>query len=211
VKQDTCLCVVTFAGHLGAGDQRLGGPHRRLVSALGLADRVDLLVGLDRSDLADPVVGVDGDLDPALAERVRGADRAARRHRHGLDALVANEPGVHVVAGLAAAVLVVVVGVALDGVGGRLLAGATVLQSADENVDLAVGVQREERVGAGEPGEIQLVGVVLRGVDQVPVRVEIGEPVVESRAVHTAPARPTPNPLSSRKLRGRLSVSSPAK
>jgi len=58
-------------GHLGAGDQRLGGPHRRLVSALGLADRVDLLVGLDRSDLADPVVGVDGDLDPALAERPR--------------------------------------------------------------------------------------------------------------------------------------------
>jgi len=123
----------------------------------------------------------DGDLDPrALAEppsRCRpggGIDTdstpLSRTDRAYMSLRASRPPYSHVV-----------VGVALDGVGGRLpFAGATVLQSADENVDLAVGVQREERVGAGEP-EIQPV-VVLRGRRSgVPVRVGIGEPVVVAR------------------------------
>ncbi|CDK40904.1 hypothetical protein BN903_33 [Halorubrum sp. AJ67] len=75
---------------------------------------------------------------------------------------------------------------ALDGVGRRLRLRAAVLQPADEDVDLAVGVQREERVGTGEPGEVQLVGVVLRGVEQVAVGVQIGERLVEPRSVHAS-------------------------
>ena len=77
--------------------------------------------------------------------------------------------------------------VALDAVGRRLLLRPPVLQAADEDVDRSVGVQREERVGPGEPGEVQLVGVLLRGVNQVAVRLEVGEAVVEPRSVHTCP------------------------
>jgi alkylhydroperoxidase family enzyme len=140
------------------------------------------------SSFFDDALVVGRHLDPFGPNAVGRREREAWRRRDGGDGVRLQKTPEHPIPGLARAVFlgeidVAVVDATLDRLRPRLALCATELQApCEQEVNLAV-VQRHERIGRVEACEVVLIRVVRVRVDEVAVDAVLVEVDIESREV----------------------------
>lgn len=144
---------------------------------------LDLLVGLRRAESADEVVLVEPERRAGVSESIGRLEGEVTRNNDGLDLelldeVVDNGPPCSTSPLCLSELSVIVVAESADGVRSGLVLRSGVLESGHEECGLSSRVHREEAFGV-EPGEVPLVGEVRSLVDEVPVRVEIGQSRLE--------------------------------